>query len=65
MGLSNVVAGGVRSRGVDSLAGMAHFLEYLPQVLDAFEAERCATQAAWVEFQSGGRDRHEALDVRP
>jgi hypothetical protein len=44
---------------------MAHFLEYIQQVLDAFEAERCATQAAWVEFQIGGRDRHQALDVRP
>ena len=64
MGPSSVVVGGMRSLGVDSLAGMAHFLKYIQQVLDAFEAERCATQAAWVEFQIGSRDRHQALDVR-
>jgi hypothetical protein len=43
---------------------MAHFLEYLQQMLEGFEAERCATHAARVELQIGGRDGHQALDVR-
>jgi hypothetical protein len=43
---------------------MAHFLEYLQQMVESFEAERCTTYAARVELQIGGRDGHQALDVR-
>ena len=40
------------------MAAMAHLLEYLQQMLEGFEAERCATHAAGVELQIGGRDGH-------
>jgi hypothetical protein len=43
---------------------MAHFLEDFQQMLEGFEAERCATHAAGIELQIGGRDGHQALDVR-
>jgi hypothetical protein len=43
---------------------MAHFLEDLQQIMEGFQAERGATQAAGIEFQIGGRDRHQTLDVR-
>jgi hypothetical protein len=43
---------------------MAYVLKDIQQVLEGFEAQRCATHAAGVELQIGGRDGHQALDVR-